>query len=158
MVIPPLATKPRTVRISFGNSLMPLFALLLFFSGSASAQVDMEALHIASGRGKMMHVTSDLDSSSNPKMTSELKMLMFGAVRIYQIGISKHSSGACSFVPSCSAYAVEALQKKPAPTALLAIADRLTRCHGRPDMAEFYPFDPKTGRYIDPVEHAEEPH
>ena len=133
---------------------LPLFFLL--FAGPASGQVDFDALQIASSRGPSLAEATAASSASDQKMTSELKMVLYAAVRVYQFGISKHASGACSFEPSCSAYAVQSLQKKPAHIALLAIADRLTRCNGRPDMADHYTFDLKTGRFLDPVDCCED--
>lgn len=61
-------------------------------------------------------------------------------VRFYQLFISPMFGPKCRFYPTCSAYAIEALQKKGALKGTWLIIKRLAKCH---------PFHP--GGY-DPVE------
>ncbi|GAC1328484.1 MAG: hypothetical protein NVSMB13_15610 [Mycobacteriales bacterium] len=56
------------------------------------------------------------------------KRRMIAAIRVYQQRISPRLSGSCRFTPSCSAYAVEALQTHGTRTALALTLGRLVRC------------------------------
>jgi len=49
-------------------------------------------------------------------------------VRSYQLLLSPYMGGNCRFEPSCSHYAQEALEKRPATTAIQLIMTRLLRC------------------------------
>jgi putative membrane protein insertion efficiency factor len=62
-----------------------------------------------------------------------LTWLLVFLVRAYQFGISPLLAGACRFVPSCSDYAVQALQRHgPFKGSWLAVR-RVLRCRpGRP--------------------------
>lgn len=53
---------------------------------------------------------------------------MVAAIRVYQRDVSAHRPAVCRFEPSCSAYAVEALQRHGALTGLRLAARRLLRC------------------------------
>ena len=69
-----------------------------------------------------------------------VKKVMIGAIRAYQKGISPAFPPRCRFSPTCSQYAVEAIEKYgPVKGGLLA-AGRLCRCN---------PFN--KGDYFDPV-------
>ncbi|MCD8198659.1 MAG: membrane protein insertion efficiency factor YidD [Phascolarctobacterium sp.] len=61
-------------------------------------------------------------------------------IRCYQMFISPLLGPHCRFYPTCSAYAIEAIEKKGALKGLWMTAKRLSKCH---------PFHP--GGY-DPVE------
>ncbi len=50
-------------------------------------------------------------------------------VRVYQVVLSPHLGGSCRFAPSCSEYAIAALEEHgPARGCWLALR-RITRCH-----------------------------
>ena len=51
------------------------------------------------------------------------------AVRFYQYVISPHFPPCCRYVPSCSAYAYEALQKYGVFRGIFIALRRLLRCH-----------------------------
>lgn len=59
-------------------------------------------------------------------------------VRFYQRYLSRVLPPACRFVPSCSNYAAEVLQRKPLLSGLWLIFRRIVKCH------PFHPggFDP----------------
>ena len=61
-------------------------------------------------------------------------------VRAYQFAIRPHLFGACAFHPTCSEYAIEALQKKGPIRGLRLAVGRLLRCR------------PMTSGGYDPVE------
>ena len=50
-------------------------------------------------------------------------------IRIYQNMISPHFPPACRYTPSCSAYAVEAIQKHGAIKGSWLAVKRISRCH-----------------------------
>lgn len=55
--------------------------------------------------------------------------LLIGLVRWYQRSISPHKIPCCRFTPTCSAYAVEALEKHGAFWGSLLALWRLLRCN-----------------------------
>lgn len=57
------------------------------------------------------------------------RFVLRGAVRVYQLTLSPLMPNCCRFEPTCSHYALLALQKYSAPRALLLIAGRLLRCN-----------------------------
>jgi hypothetical protein len=57
------------------------------------------------------------------------KASLAGMVRVYQATLSRVLPPACRFYPTCSNYALEALQKKRLLPALGMIAWRLARCN-----------------------------
>ena len=58
-----------------------------------------------------------------------LVQLLQAAVRGYQILLSPLVGGACRFTPSCSAYALEALERHGARRGTWLALRRLARCH-----------------------------
>ena len=58
-----------------------------------------------------------------------MSRLLILCIRFYQIFISPLKPPTCRFYPTCSAYAIEAIQKKgPVKGAWLAIK-RIAKCH-----------------------------
>jgi uncharacterized protein len=62
---------------------------------------------------------------------------LIAAVRLYQREISPHRAACCHFTPTCSAYAVEALERHGAGRGAWLTVKRLVRCRpgapGGPD-------------------------
>ena len=58
-----------------------------------------------------------------------MKSLLLAMIRFYQIAISPMLGQRCRFFPSCSEYAVEAIQKYGAGRGLRLTLARLSRCH-----------------------------
>jgi putative membrane protein insertion efficiency factor len=58
-----------------------------------------------------------------------LRSILMGLVRAYKAVVSPWLPPSCRFVPSCSDYALEALQRKPLLVGLGLIVWRLCRCH-----------------------------
>jgi uncharacterized protein len=54
---------------------------------------------------------------------------LVGAIRVYQRTISKLLPPACRFVPSCSEYAAQAIERYGATRGSALAAKRLLRCH-----------------------------
>ena len=50
-------------------------------------------------------------------------------VRAYQLALSPFAGGACRFQPSCSEYAIQAIQEHGAARGLRLALKRVARCH-----------------------------
>lgn len=55
--------------------------------------------------------------------------LLIGVVKLYRLLLSPWLGSACRFEPTCSAYALEALQRHRALTGSYLTVRRLLRCH-----------------------------
>lgn len=82
----------------------------------------------------------DAASRQTPPRAGRLAQLLIILVRIYQAARGGRPSS-CRFTPTCSAYAIEALQYHGAWHGLRLSARRLSRCH------------PWGGYGLDPVPH-----
>ena len=69
-----------------------------------------------------------------------MKSLFLKMIRFYQRNISPYRPACCRFTPTCSAYALEAIQKYGALKGGFLAFKRILRCN------PFY-----TGDYYDPV-------
>lgn len=58
-----------------------------------------------------------------------MKYLLLKFVRFYQVAISPMLSPRCRYTPTCSQYAVEALQKHGACKGSMLTLRRVCRCH-----------------------------
>ncbi len=58
-----------------------------------------------------------------------MKHVLIFIVRAYQVGLSPLLPATCRYYPSCSAYAVEALDKHGAVRGAWLAARRILRCH-----------------------------
>ncbi len=70
-----------------------------------------------------------------------MKELFLSGIRFYQKRISPLRTPCCRFIPSCSQYALEAVEKYGAAKGGALALKRLSRCH------PFY----KGGKIYDPV-------
>ena len=70
-----------------------------------------------------------------------MKRAMTGMIRFYQKNISPLRAPACRFIPTCSQYALEAVEKYGAAKGGFLAAKRLAHCH------PFY----RGGKIYDPV-------
>lgn len=71
---------------------------------------------------------------------------------VYKATLSSQDYFSCSFSPSCSEHAHEAITKQGLIVGLMNTLDRLTRCHGL--SYKNYPVDPETRLLIDPLRDA----
>ncbi|TAL39382.1 MAG: membrane protein insertion efficiency factor YidD [Spirochaetes bacterium] len=55
--------------------------------------------------------------------------ILIGAVRFYKMAVSPYLPPSCRFYPSCSGYAIEALQKHGPVKGLLFSIHRILRCN-----------------------------
>lgn len=58
-----------------------------------------------------------------------LARILIAAVRLYQLTISSWTPSSCRFTPSCSAYAIEAIEQHGAVRGAWLAARRIGRCH-----------------------------
>ena len=58
-----------------------------------------------------------------------MKRAVLGAIRFYQRSISPLRPPACRFIPTCSQYALEAVEKYGAVKGGVLAAKRLSHCH-----------------------------
>jgi uncharacterized protein len=58
-----------------------------------------------------------------------VRRLLILLVRFYQVGISPLTPASCRYTPTCSAYAVEALERHGAMRGSWLSLRRLLRCH-----------------------------
>lgn len=58
-----------------------------------------------------------------------MKIVFQYLIKFYQLAFSALIGDCCRFYPSCSNYALEALEKKKLHHALLLIIKRLLKCH-----------------------------
>ena len=58
-----------------------------------------------------------------------MKRVLIALVQFYRKRISPHTRPSCRFLPTCSAYALEALEKHGAGRGSLLALRRLSKCH-----------------------------
>lgn len=73
-----------------------------------------------------------------------LRSALIALIRLYQVGVSSWTPASCRFMPTCSAYAIEALERHGVLRGAWLAGRRLLRCH------------PWGGRGYDPVPPAPE--
>jgi putative membrane protein insertion efficiency factor len=61
--------------------------------------------------------------------TEKIQKAVLLMIRFYQYALSPHFPPSCRYVPSCSAYAYEAIQKYGAGRGIALALKRLLRCH-----------------------------
>ena len=83
-----------------------------------------------------------------------IKQMLMGIVRAYRLLLSPWLGSSCRFEPTCSLYAIEALQVHGAAAGSYLTAHRLLRCHpwcdGGHDPVPPKPF-PLFSRLVTPV-------
>jgi len=58
-----------------------------------------------------------------------MRSVLIGLVRVYQLFLGPLLPAACRYHPTCSAYAIEALQRYGARRGLWLAVRRIARCH-----------------------------
>lgn len=58
-----------------------------------------------------------------------MKKILIGLIRFYQVAISAHTPGCCKYSPTCSAYAIEAIQVHGALKGTGLFLWRFLRCN-----------------------------
>ena len=63
------------------------------------------------------------------KPIKPVSKLLIGCIRLYQRNISPLKISCCRFTPTCSAYAIEAIEKRGCVVGVLLAVRRILRCH-----------------------------
>jgi putative membrane protein insertion efficiency factor len=58
-----------------------------------------------------------------------MKRFVLSCIRFYQYAVSPHFLPACRYYPTCSAYAVEAIERYGVMRGSLLALKRILRCH-----------------------------
>ena len=58
-----------------------------------------------------------------------MKKIILFCIRWYRLRISRHTAPSCRFIPTCSGYALEAVEKYGAAKGSLLAFKRLMKCH-----------------------------
>ena len=58
-----------------------------------------------------------------------MSVLLLSLIRIYKMAISPYMPGQCRFDPTCSAFAVEAIETRGVVRGFLLATKRVVRCH-----------------------------
>ena len=58
-----------------------------------------------------------------------MTQVLVALIRFYQIALSPFFGQQCRFTPTCSQYAIDALQAHGSVKGLLLIVKRISRCH-----------------------------
>lgn len=58
-----------------------------------------------------------------------MKKVLLAMIRFYRANISPRHGPCCRFIPTCSVYAMEAIEKYGAAKGMYLAARRLLRCH-----------------------------
>jgi putative membrane protein insertion efficiency factor len=93
----------------------------------------------ASGVGLARRWPADMEGS---EPLSAAQRVALAGVRLYQVLFSPLFAGSCRFLPSCSAYAHDAIVEHGALRGIWLAARRLARCHPLGSSG----FDPVPGR------------
>lgn len=67
--------------------------------------------------------------ADGPEPTGLAARLVLSLIRGYQLLFSPLFAGSCRYVPSCSAYAAEAVHRHGAVRGTMLAVGRLARCH-----------------------------
>lgn len=62
-------------------------------------------------------------------MRNIIRRFLIGAVRFYQRAISPYKKSCCRYTPTCSEYAIQAIEKYGAIKGTYLALRRLLRCH-----------------------------
>lgn len=133
--------------------MVKLIVLVLIVAASHSichAQ-DAAILHRVADRQESLSNASTPRAAHffRPDDTSELRLLLSGVVRGYQLLISSQDTDVCAYEPSCSRFGMLSMQRFGIIKGFLLTSDRLTRCNGLTDGQ--HERNSSTGKLIDPV-------
>ncbi|MFM8770766.1 MAG: membrane protein insertion efficiency factor YidD [Candidatus Kapaibacterium sp.] len=128
-----------------------VLVLIIVCSHSMSNAQDAAILHrVADVQESISHTASPRGANFfRPDDTSELRLVLSGIVRAYQLLISSQDTDVCAYEPSCSRFGMLSMQRFGIVKGFLLTADRLTRCNGLTDSP--HERNMITGKFIDPV-------
>jgi uncharacterized protein len=68
-------------------------------------------------------------TASGSRRDIDVRHILIAFVRLYQVGISPLLPASCRYYPSCSAYAITALERHGAARGAWLAVRRIARCH-----------------------------
>ena len=71
-----------------------------------------------------------------------MKRLLILLIKFYRSAISPYTKPSCRFIPTCSEYALEAVEKYGFVKGGWLAIKRLSRCHPIHPFKEYEPYDP----------------
>lgn len=80
---------------------------------------------------------------------NEIQFVFSGLFLFYKTFISSQDMQRCTFTPSCSEYAIQAVKQQGVIIGILNAFDRLSRCNGL--SPEEYELDEQTNKFKDPL-------
>jgi uncharacterized protein len=121
-----------------------VLAVLLVLSGFSSVSGSSKQMK-GPGMSHHRHI------SSHEAETSVPRIVLFGALTLFQKYISPVDGDRCGFTPTCSAFAREAVGRLGAVQGVQVTADRLMRCSiFKGPSPDYMPLP--TGKLFDPLE------
>jgi putative component of membrane protein insertase Oxa1/YidC/SpoIIIJ protein YidD len=120
-----------------------ILILIFLFSISSSFSQSVDDLKSLSS-----HCCNDHSSSDSP-LLAESNGMVKRAFWFYKVFISSQDHQSCVFSPSCSEYAVLAVESQGLVKGILNTFDRMTRCHGL--HTDQYPLNTNNNLLLDPV-------
>lgn len=129
------------------KSIIVTIALIVFTCIDAAAQLDVNQDIVKTINQPVAKVSYNIKLNESKNPLEGTAIVLFNT---YKTFVSPQDMSSCTFHPSCSAYAMEAIKKDNVFTAYLKIFDRLTRCHPLIKDGQ-YKLNKKTGLYHDPV-------
>lgn len=130
-------------------NILLLLLVSLVCSNLVSSQTTAEITAIIS-----TIVSEDIDykktiQTDRQKYENEYNLLASKSFLFYKRFISSQDASQCSFTPSCSEYAIQAIQKQGFIGGILNFLDRFSRCNSL--SPENYSKDPHNHLLIDPI-------
>jgi putative component of membrane protein insertase Oxa1/YidC/SpoIIIJ protein YidD len=132
----------------WNGSIFLLVVASLFFCKICYGQPVIDA-ELRTLFNKSEHVHPDY-SRQLKVADNELELSLASAFFIYKTFVSSQDQPSCVFTPSCSEYAMDAFNKKGLFLGWIYTFDRLSRCHGFVNPAN-YSFNRNVNRFYDPV-------
>ena len=106
------------------NIIIILFLILSNIIGLSQSTDELSA---------MIETTEVSNNEINYNFTldvnNEIELLLSNSFIFYKKYVSSQDVGNCTFVPSCSVYAVDAMRNQGVVVGLINFFDRYTRCH-----------------------------
>ena len=120
-----------------------ILILIFLFSISSSFSQSVDELKYLSNHCCNNHLSSDSHS------LEQASGIVKSAFWFYKVFISSQDSQSCVFSPSCSEYAVLAIESQGFLKGTLNTFDRMTRCHGL--HSDQYPHNENNNLLLDPL-------
>ncbi len=129
---------------------MKIYMIILFLlinTIGIFSQTNLEIKNIQNSLSDTVEATKDYEFAQTS--SNEVEFLLSHLFLFYKNFISSQDISTCSFIPTCSEYALKAIKKQGVIMGGINFFDRYTRCNGL--SPEDYSVDKKEHKLIDPV-------